>query len=99
MDPFTWSIIGGVALATGLITFFATRHAANIDDENIKQHINNQIIIAQEKDNAHEFAQYVVLAILIFIASAFIIIYCVKFAVQSIVRQTSKQVKAQEDNI
>lgn len=99
MDPFTWSIIGGVALVTGVVTFFATRHAANIDDENIKQHINNQIIIAQEKDNAHEFAQYVVLAILIFIALAFIIFYCIKFTVRSIVRRSRKQDKAQEIDI
>lgn len=99
MDPFTWSIVGGIALVTGIVTFFATRHAANIDDENIKQHINNQIIIAQEKDNANEFAQYVVLAILIFITLAFSISYCIKFTVQSIVRQTRKQDKAQEIDI
>lgn len=64
MEPVSWCILTSVALARGASTFLVKRHVSSGDDERLKEQINSQIVILQEKDNSHEFAQLIILCLI-----------------------------------
>lgn len=90
MDPISWCIIGAVAVGTGAITYFATSYASKSNDDLVKEHINNQIILAQEKDNSHEFSQTVILSIIIIILIIACIYYSIKCAFRALNKSQSR---------
>lgn len=94
MDPVSWGIVGAVALVTGVSTYFATRYAAENDDEQLHQKINSQIVIAQEKDNAHEFSQMLILVIILIILCFICIFWCLKCAFRTMNRNMQQQISA-----
>lgn len=94
MDPVTWCILGGVALATATATYFATRYASNSDNEQLHEHINNQILIAKEQDNSHEFSQTIILVIVMILLIAIILYWCAKCIFGVLKNQLQQQPQA-----
>lgn len=91
MDPITWCLIGGAAILTGVTTYYVTRNASTHDDEHVKEQIANQIIIAQERDSSHEFAQFVILALILIILIVGICYWCMRCTTKSMARQLNQQ--------
>lgn len=87
MDPISWCIIGGIAVATAATTYFVARHASNSDDSALHENINNQILIEKEKDCAHEFAQTLILIIILILLCIIIAYWGLKCMVRAVQRQ------------
>jgi uncharacterized BrkB/YihY/UPF0761 family membrane protein len=91
MDPVSWVVLGTVAIATGVATYFVTKNTATSADEHIKEQINSQIVIQQEKDNSHEFSQSIIIG-LIFIMLVGICLYlCIKCAINAVYNRRQTQ--------
>lgn len=76
---------------TGTTNFFVTKNIYNDEHEKTRAPINNQLIIHQEKDKAHEFSQTVFIVLLAIITS-FIALYIVlKCAVNAILNRKMHQ--------
>lgn len=98
MDPLSWAIIGGLCLGTGVATYFITKHSAGGHAEMMQDAINNQIIIKEEQDKSKEFAQWVVIAILIILVTAALIFGCVKCIVNSVINSRLRAVGQRHNN-
>lgn len=64
MEIITMVLIAAAAMLSGTATFFVTKNAYNDEHEKLKAHVNNQIMINEEKDRSHEFSQNVFIVIL-----------------------------------
>lgn len=86
MEPITLIIICGLALVTGTATttYFVTKNIYSDEHERLKAHINNQLIINQEKDNAHEFSQTIFMVLLAIVTSAIAVYIGLKCAINAI---------------
>lgn len=79
MEPITIGIVvGAIGLCAAIGSFFAAKHVYEPTDSTQKD-INNQLIILQEKDNSHEFAQTVCLVMFGVILCFIIFVFCTKF--------------------
>lgn len=91
MEATTMAIIFVSILLTGASTFFVTKGFYNDEHERIQARINNQLIINQEKDNAHEFSQSIFLVILAVVTS-FVALYIVgKCTINAILTKKAHQ--------
>lgn len=97
MDPVSWAIIGAVAIGTGVATYFITHSSASTADEHLKEQINNQIVIQQERDNLHEFAQTIILCLLLIAFITFAVYFLIKCAVNAVYNNRQQQNQQQID--
>lgn len=89
MEPFTIGIICAAALLTGISTYFVSTYKSSVADDHLMQHINNQIVLNAEKDKSNEFAQTITLIIFGIIACAFVVFFCCRFAINSLINKVN----------
>lgn len=73
------AMIFGTLAAVATTTFFVTKNIYNDEHEKIRAHINNQLIIKQERDKSEEYSQWVIIIILgitIALAVAYVALKC-----------------------
>lgn len=80
-----------VAAITGVTTYFATKNAYNDEHEQLKAHINNQLIIKEERDNSHEFSQTVFIVLLAIVTACITVYITLKCVIQQIMNRTSRR--------
>lgn len=78
MEPITVGIIVGVALFTGIASFFTAKEIFEPSSTDHAKEINNQLIIQKEQDNSHEFAQTIIISIMAIIMIVFAAYMCTK---------------------
>lgn len=81
MDPISWLVLGGIVVITGATTYILTKNSST-DNMNLKEQINNQIVIQQEKDASMEFAQWMVLCLILIVLLGAGFYWCVQCAVK-----------------
>lgn len=91
MEPITIFVLFATALLTGTSTYFVTKGIYNDEHEKIRAHINNQLIINEEKDKAHEFSQSVFLVILAVVTSFIALFIIGKCAINTILNKKPQQ--------
>lgn len=91
VETITIIVFGFIALVSGAATFFITKNIYNDEHEKIRAHINNQLIIHQEKDRAHEFSQSVFLVILAVVTSFIALYVSGKCAFDAILNKITKK--------
>lgn len=84
-------LIVAVALVviTGTSTFFATKNIYDDKHEKIKAQINNQLIINEERDKSHEYAQTIFMIILAVVTSCLVLYIAVKCTINVIAMKLS----------
>lgn len=80
-------VVSVIGLCACIGTFFATKRVYETSESSNDKNINNQLIIMQERDNSHEFAQTVVLIIFGIVLAVIISIICIKFITNWCVRK------------
>lgn len=94
MEPVTIGILAGVALVTGIISFFAAKEVYEPSTHEHVKEINNQMIIQKEQDNSHEFAQTIIIAIMAIVMISVGLYFCFRHImykiahIQNVHRQT-----------
>lgn len=94
MDPSSFIVVASIALVSSVGTYFTTKYVSSSGDEDLHQKINSQIIIAQEKDNSHEFAQWLIIALIgiVFVVAG--IFLCIKCAINSAMMRQERRHQA-----
>lgn len=83
------AILAGVALVTGIITFFSAKKVYEPSTHDHVKEINNQLIIQKEQDNSHEFAQTIVIAIMAIVMISVGFYFCFRHIMYKIVHARS----------
>lgn len=83
-EVFTMLFVAVLVIVTGTTTFFVTKSIYNDDHEKIKAHINNQLIINEERDKSHEFSQTIFMIILAIVTSCVVLYIGLKCTINAI---------------
>lgn len=97
MELIAICVILAIAATTGITTFVVTKNVYDDRHEKIKAQINNQLIINEEKDKAHEYSQTIFMIILAVITSCVVLYITLKCTVNAIlnrVRASNVSVRA-----
>lgn len=84
MEIITMIMLATAIVFTGTATYFVTKNAYSDDHEKLRAHINNQLIINEERDKSHEFSQTVFMSILAILTACVIVYICVKCLINAI---------------
>lgn len=87
MEIITLTAFLTVAVITGITTFLATKSAYNDEHAKTRAEINNQLIINEEKDKSHEFAQTVFIVLLAIVTIFIALFITIKCAVNAICKK------------
>lgn len=87
MEPITIIAFLTIATVTGVTTFFVTKNVYDDRHEKIQAQINNQLIINEEKDKAHEYSQTVFMIILAVTTSCIVVYIALKCTVNAILNR------------
>lgn len=90
MEIFTIMLLATVAVVTCTTTFFVTKNIYNDEHENLKAHVNNQLIINEERDRSHEFSQTVFIIILAILTSIITVFMGLKCAINAALNRTRR---------
>lgn len=99
MEIITLFTLVSIAVISATTTFFATKSIYNNEHEQTKAHINNQLIIREERDNAHEYSQTVILVILAVVTSLIVIFISFKCVLNAILRKTQRPAQQQNQAV
>lgn len=83
MEPITLISFLAVAIVTGATTYTITKNVYNDEHEKLKAHINNQLIINEERDKSHEFSQTIFIILLAIVTSIITLYVALKCAVNA----------------
>lgn len=95
-EMFTMIFVTILVVVTGTTTFFVAKGIYNDEHEQIKAHINNQLIINAERDRSHEFSQNVFLVILAIVTAVIALYIGTRCAINAFLKNTSQRQNVQK---